>query len=106
MASPGHNAFTTELRLVCRAPIVQVWRQDVNVPWAGKHSRFTLMFEAFAIEVLQACSNVNEQPRCCDSTGIRSRRLWKDRLNAGWNVAALSGQRCGMDEKAFKSHSS
>jgi transposase len=28
------------------------------VPWAGKHSRFTLMFEAFAIEVLQACGNV------------------------------------------------
>ena len=27
-------------------------------PWAGKHSRFTLLFEAFAIEVLQACRNV------------------------------------------------
>ena len=28
------------------------------IPWAGKHSRFTLMFEAFAIEVLLACGNV------------------------------------------------
>jgi hypothetical protein len=27
-------------------------------PWAGKHSRFTLFFEAFAIEVLQACRTV------------------------------------------------
>ncbi|MFM7206791.1 MAG: helix-turn-helix domain-containing protein [Planctomycetaceae bacterium] len=27
-------------------------------PWAGKHSRFTLLFDAFAIEVLQACRNV------------------------------------------------
>ncbi len=26
-------------------------------PWAGKHSRFTLFFETFAIEVLQACRN-------------------------------------------------
>jgi transposase len=28
------------------------------VPWAGKHSRFTLMFEAFAVEVLLASSSV------------------------------------------------
>ena len=27
-------------------------------PWAGKHSRFTLLFEAFAVEVLQACRTV------------------------------------------------
>jgi hypothetical protein len=26
----------------------------LEVPWAGKHSRFTRMFEAFAIMVLQA----------------------------------------------------
>ena len=32
--------------------------KTVTVPWAGKHSRFTLMFEAFAIEVLQACGHV------------------------------------------------
>ena len=27
---------------------------------AGKHSRFTLMFEAFAVKVLQAASNVKK----------------------------------------------
>ncbi len=28
-------------------------------PWAGKHSRSTLLFESFAIEVLQAYRTVN-----------------------------------------------
>ena len=32
--------------------------KTAEVPWAGKHSRFTLMFEAFAIEVLKACGSV------------------------------------------------
>jgi transposase len=30
--------------------------QIVQVPWAEKHSRFTLLFERFAIDVLQSCS--------------------------------------------------
>jgi transposase len=33
--------------------------KTIVAPWAGKHSRFTLLFEAFAIEVLQACRTVN-----------------------------------------------
>ena len=51
--------FTTELvaRLPrCRCPEHGV--KTIVPPWAGKHSRFTLLFEAFAIEVLQACRNV------------------------------------------------
>ena len=32
--------------------------KTTSVPWADKHSRFTLMFEAFAVEVIQACGNV------------------------------------------------
>ena len=34
--------------------------KTISVPWAGKHSRFTLMFEAFAIRVLNAASNVKK----------------------------------------------
>ena len=51
--------FTTELvaRLPrCRCPEHGV--KTIVPPWAGKHSRFTLFFETFAIEVLQACRNV------------------------------------------------
>src|ERR1700741_2494103 len=33
--------------------------KTIEVPWAGKNSRFTLMFEACAIRVLQACETVS-----------------------------------------------
>src|SRR6056297_1284907 len=32
--------------------------KTLRVPWARKGSRFTLLFESFAIDVLQACSSV------------------------------------------------
>lgn len=34
--------------------------KTMQVAWAGRHSRFTLAFEAFAIVVLQACSTVSK----------------------------------------------
>ena len=46
--------FETVLRCECPEHGVKT----VRVPWAGKGSRFTLQFESFAIEVLQACSSV------------------------------------------------
>ena len=41
----------------CRCPEHGV--KTVVPPWAAKHSRFTLLFEAFAVEVLQACRTIN-----------------------------------------------
>ena len=32
----------------------------VKLPWADKHSRFTILFEAFAIDVLKASRSVEE----------------------------------------------
>ena len=52
--------FTTEL--VARLPRSRCPEHGVKTivpPWAGKHSSFTLLFEAFAVEVLQACRTVN-----------------------------------------------
>ena len=34
--------------------------KTIKIPWGGKGSRFTLMFEAFAIEMLQASSSINK----------------------------------------------
>lgn len=51
--------FLTELvaRLPrCRCPEHGV--KTIVPPWGDKHSRFTLLFEAFAIEVLRACRTV------------------------------------------------
>lgn len=51
--------FETRIRAAvprCRCP--QCGVKTIAVPWAGKHARFTLLFEAFAVEVLTACANV------------------------------------------------
>ena len=51
--------FETVLR--CEVPRCNCPEHGVKtlrVPWAGKSSRFTLLFESFAIDVLQACSSV------------------------------------------------
>lgn len=50
--------FKTILR--CRVPRVQCPEHGVvtmRVPWAEPHSRFTMLFERFAIDMLQACQN-------------------------------------------------
>jgi len=56
------NTLQFETRIVCKVPRVKDPEtgktETVSVPWAGKNSRFTLMFEAFAIEVLQASASV------------------------------------------------
>jgi len=53
--------FATYLH--CSAPRVHCkthGAKTVKIPWAGKNSRFTLMFEAFAIRVLKAARSVEE----------------------------------------------
>ena len=77
--------------------------KQAKVPWAEKSSRFTLMFERFAIDVLQATQTV---------TGAMSiLRISRDQ---SWHIltrAVKRGQarkveklmpRLGIDEKAFK----
>ena len=67
--------FTTEL--VARLPRSRCPEHGVKTivpPWAGKHSRFTLLFEAFAIEVLQACRTVNAAAALLSPTWASMRR--------------------------------
>lgn len=77
--------------------------KQANVPWAEKNSRFTLMFERFAIDLLQATQTVT------GAMGIL-RISW----DQTWHIltrAVKRGQarkehklmpRLGIDEKAFK----
>jgi transposase len=51
--------FTTHLH--CRVPRVRCSEHGVktlNAPWASKNSRFTLLFEAFAIKLLLAARSI------------------------------------------------
>ena len=44
---------------VPRSSCAECGVKTIAVPWAGKHSRFTLMFEAFAIDMLLAARSVD-----------------------------------------------
>jgi transposase len=53
--------FETVLKArVPRSNCTRCGVKTIAVPWSHKHSRFTIMFEAFAIEVLQASSGVSK----------------------------------------------
>src|ERR1700760_3716299 len=43
---------------VPRSKCIKCGVKTIAIPWAGKHSRFTLLFEALAVDVLTACSSV------------------------------------------------
>jgi transposase len=97
--------FATYLH--CQLPRVRCkthGAKTVNAPWASKNSRFTLLFEAFAVRVLQAARSVEEA---------------RKRLGLNWHqveaIKARAVQRglarreetvipyIGIDEKQFRS---
>jgi transposase len=96
--------FTTEIR--ARVPRCQCSKcgvKTISVPWAGKHSRFTLMFEAFAIEVLQACSNVKRAAELLRLSWETAHTIMARAVERGLERRSVeSVKRVGMDEKAFK----
>ncbi|EMI57107.1 transposase IS204/IS1001/IS1096/IS1165 family protein [Rhodopirellula sallentina SM41] len=92
--------------LVARIPRVKCPThgvKNVDVPWAEKHSRFTIMFEWFSIDVLLATQTVK---------GAMS--ILGTRWDQTWNIIAQAVRRgktrkritlmpcLGLDEKAFK----
>ena len=96
--------FTTEIRArVPRCQCAKCGVKTISVPWAGKHSRFTLMFEAFAIEVLQACSNVKRAAELLRLSWETAHTIMARAVERGLERRSVeSVKRVGMDEKAFK----
>lgn len=95
--------FKTEIKAAiprCRCRKCGV--KTIAVPWAGKHSRFTLMFEALAIKVLQACANVS---RAADLLGLgwdAVHTIIDRAVERGLERRSLEGiHHVGMDEKNF-----
>jgi len=91
--------------LLARVPRVQCPEHGVKsvaVPWAGPHSRFTMLFERFAIEVLQMTQTVKG-----------AMTILRLQWDCTWNIierAVARGKarkepsplpRIGIDEKAF-----
>ncbi len=95
--------FTTEIRAaVPRCRCAKCGVKTIAVPWAGKHSRFTLMFEAFAIRVLQSAANVKKAALLLGLSWDAAHRIMAAAVDRGLerretdNVAHV-----GVDEKSF-----
>ena len=96
--------FTTELG--ARLPRSRCPEHGVKTivpPWAGKHSRFTLLFEAFAIEVLQACRTVNSAAALLGLSWDAVQSIMDRAVTRGLERRKTTHTpHLGIDEKSFR----
>ena len=96
--------FATYLH--CSVPQVRCKKhgaRTVNVPWAARNSRFTLLFEGFAVRVLQAARSIEEARKRLGLNGhqvnaIKTRAVQR-RLS---RRQAVTIPYLGIDEKPFR----
>ena len=95
-----------ETRLCARTPRANCKAcgvKTITVPWAGKHSRFTLLFEAFAIAVLQACGNVKNAATLLGLDWDSVHRIMEQAVDRGLKRRQLNAlDYLGIDEKSFR----
>lgn len=76
--------------------------KTTSVPWAGKHSRFTLMFEMFAIRVLKAASNIKKAAELLGLSWDTTQSLMDRAVNRGLARRKEEPiEYVGIDEKSF-----
>lgn len=92
--------------LVARAPRVKCPTHGVkttNVPWGEKHSRFTIMFERFAIDVILATQTVKGAMSLLDMKWDQAWNIIDRAVRRGKSRKLVKMlPRIGIDEKAFK----
>ena len=95
-----------ETRLTARTPRANCQVCGVKtceVPWAGRHSRFTLLFEAFAIQVIQACGNVKNAAALIGLDWDGVHRIMERAVQRGLERRQLESlDYLGIDEKSFR----
>jgi len=96
--------FETRLRArVPRTDCKACGVKTTSVPWAGKHSRFTLMFEAFAIHVIEACGTVKSAAGLLGLDWDSVHRIMERAVERGLERRELESLRyVGIDEKSFR----
>jgi len=96
--------FETILRArVPRSKCAACGVKTTAVPWAEKHSRFTLMFEAFAIEVLQACGQVKSAASLLRLDWDSVQRIMHRAVDRGLERREVDEvTQVGLDEKSFR----
>lgn len=94
-----------ETLLHCRVPRVKCKEHGVksaDVPWAGKHSRFTAMFERLAIEMLLACQNQTKAMQVLRLSWDETHRIQERAVKRGLKRRSTKAvEYLGVDEKSF-----
>lgn len=94
-----------ETILQARVPRVNCARCGVKtmaVPWAAKHSRFTLLFEAFVIDVLQASSCTSRAAALLGLGWDSVHEIMKRAVDRGLTRRSVDEvKHLGIDEKSF-----
>ena len=95
--------FKTEIKAaVPRSDCKQCGVKTIAVPWAGKHSRFTLMFEALAIDILQASANVSKAAVLLGLSWDAMHAIIERSVTHGLERRSVDNiKHVGMDEKSF-----
>ncbi len=74
----------------------------IDIPWAGKNSHFTLLFEAFAIEILKGTKSVSDAQRILRLNWHQVQRIKEQAVKRGLERrSAKEISFIGMDEKSF-----
>lgn len=109
--SPGRiwrhlDTMQFETFLYCEPPRIECEEHGVKtmeLPWAGKHSRFTALFEAFAVRVLIASRSIQEAGKLLRLNWHQLQGIMKRAVQRGLErrendeIAWI-----GMDEKSFR----
>ena len=95
-----------ETTLHCRPPRVECKQHGVktaSLPWAQKHSRFTLLFEAFAINVMVASRSLQEAGKLLGLSWQQLHSIMKRAVDRGLDCRQNDEiPWVGMDEKSFR----
>jgi transposase len=76
--------------------------KTIAVPWAAPHGRFTLMFEAFAIHVLEAASSTERARALLRLSWGSAQRIMDNAVERGLEHRQVDEvQHVGIDEKSF-----
>ena len=109
--SPGRvwrhlDTMQFETYLHCEPPRIECPQHGVKtmaLPWAGKHSRFTLLFEAFAIDVIRASRSLTEAGRLLGLSWHQLHPIMKRAVCRGLGRRENDEMAwIGMDEKSFR----
>ena len=86
-------------RVICREHGVK----QVQVPWAEPHGRFTLLFQAFAIRVLQSSANIQKACALLRLNWKSAQDIMSRAVERGLSQRTIdSAAYVSLDEKSFR----